>query len=303
MKHGPAGHHKRVPAGHHDNDASARPARAREAAAELYAGDPAVFIRRRGELAAQARASGDAAAAKEITGLRKPTRSAWVVNLLVRADPDVPSRLAALGTALREAGSSLDGRTLRELSRQRRELIATLTRQALAGQRDAPVSLQEEVSATLSAAVGDPGVAADLAAGALVRPAERSGFGLPGPGPPAASPPRPGRDRAARPGAAQAEQRDQERRRQAAAAAEQRDQERGRQAATAAEQAVREAEQAAAAARGAEQARADAVERLEHQLEQARDALAAARRASRAAAGALRGARRALDRLRAPDSR
>jgi len=38
----------------------------REAAAELYSGDPAGFIQRRGDLAVQARASGDAAAAKAI---------------------------------------------------------------------------------------------------------------------------------------------------------------------------------------------------------------------------------------------
>ena len=60
----------------------------REAAAELYASDPAGFIQRRGDLVAQARASGEGAAAKAITGLRKPTRLAWVVNRL--GDPDVP---------------------------------------------------------------------------------------------------------------------------------------------------------------------------------------------------------------------
>ena len=152
----------------------------REAAAELYAGDPAGFIQRRGDLAAQARASGEGAAAKAITGLRKPTRSAWVVNRLVHSDPDVPSRLTALGDDLRDAGRSLDGRRLRELSQARRDLIAALTRRALAGagQRDAPAALQEEVAGTLSAAVADPRVAAELAAGTLVRSVERSGFGF-----------------------------------------------------------------------------------------------------------------------------
>ena len=153
---------------------------AREAAAELYAGDPAEFIQRRGALAARARASGDAVAARAIAGLRKPTRSAWVVNRLVRDDPGAAAQLAELGAGLQEAGRALDGRKLRELSRQRRELIATLTRRALAsaGLRDAPVALQEEVAATLSAAVTDPAVAAELAAGALVRPVERAGFGF-----------------------------------------------------------------------------------------------------------------------------
>ena len=155
---------------------------AREAAAELYAGDPAEFVRRRGELAALARASGDATAARAIAGLRKPTRAAWAVNRLVRDDPGAAARLAELSAGLQEAGRALDGGKLRELSRQRRELIAALTRQALAGLPDAPGALQEEVAATLSAAITDPEVAAELAAGALVRPVERAGFGF---GPPA----------------------------------------------------------------------------------------------------------------------
>src|SRR5450755_1161406 len=151
----------------------------REAAAELYSGDPAGFIQRRGDLAAQARASGDAAAAKAIRGLRKPTRSAWAVNRLMREDPDVPARLSALGAGLRAAEGALDGRKLRQLSQDRRELIAALTRQALAaaGARDAPAAFQE-VAATLSAAVADPQVAAELREGSLVRPVQRSGFGF-----------------------------------------------------------------------------------------------------------------------------
>ena len=152
----------------------------REAAAELYSGDPAGFIQRRGDLAAQARASGDAAAAKTIGGLRKPTRSAWAVNRLMREDPDAQARLSALGAGLRAAESALDGHKLRQLSQDRRELIAALTRQALAaaGARDAPAAFQEEVAATLSAAVADPQVAAELREGSLVRPVQRSGFGF-----------------------------------------------------------------------------------------------------------------------------
>ena len=152
----------------------------RDAARELYTSDPADFTGRRAALAAGARSSGDAPSARAIAALRKPTRSAWVVNRLVRADPDVPSRLAALGSDLRAAEEALDGRRIRELSQQRRELIRELTRQALAeaGQRSAPASLQEEVSATLDAALADPQVARDLAEGRLLRAVERAGFGF-----------------------------------------------------------------------------------------------------------------------------
>ena len=298
----------------------ARTGLVREAAVELYAGDPAGFIQRRGDLAAQARASGEGAAAKAITGLRKPTRSAWVVNRLVHSDPDVPSRLTALGDDLRDAGRSLDGRRLRELSQARRDLIAALTRQALAGAGplDAP-------------AVADPKVAAELAAGTLVRPVERSGFGF-GPAqdagqdagenagrdagesgdapryvaPPArkrAGPERAGDQRAKRAGPDRAKREQAERERaereaeRARAEREQAERER-REAITAAEQAVQQAVQAADAAQAAERARAEAVGELEQQLEDAQDLLAGAKRRSRAAAAALRDARRALDRLR-----
>jgi hypothetical protein len=295
----------------------------REAAAELYSGDPAGFIQRRGDLAARARASGDAAAAKAIRGLRKPTRSAWAVNRLMREDPGVPARLSALGAGLRAAEGALDGRKLRQLSQDRRELIAALTREALAaaGARDAPAAFQEEVAATLSAAVADPQVAAELREGSLVRPVQRSGFGF---GVPAGDEPpdtagngdappgavRPKRSAAGRrppgPGAAKQERAERqraereraERAERERAERERAEQERRRQAIAAAEKAVRAADQGVSAARAAEEERADAVLRMERQLQDAQDRLAEAKRRSRAAAAGLRDARRALDRLR-----
>ena len=92
----------------------------REAGGELYSGDPEEFIERRGVLAARARVAGDAVAAKRIAGLRKPTRSAWVLNQLVRSEPGVPGQLAELGEELRAAQRSLDGAAIRELSVRRR---------------------------------------------------------------------------------------------------------------------------------------------------------------------------------------
>ena len=295
----------------------------REAAAELYSGDPAGFIQRRGDLAAQARASGDAAAAKAITGLRKPTRSAWAVNRLMREDPDVPTRLSALGAGLRAAEGALDGRKLRQLSQDRRELIAALTRQALAaaGARDAPAAFQEEVAATLSAAVADPQVAAELREGSLVRPVQRSGFGFavpagdepPDPAGNGDTPPsavRPKRSAAGRrrpgPGAGKqerakrqrAERERAERAERERAEQERAEQERQRHAIAAAEKAVRAADQGVSAARAAEEERADAVLRMERQLADAQDRLAEAKQRSRAAVAGLRDARRALDRLR-----
>ncbi|MGO9081974.1 MAG: hypothetical protein ACLQDY_23555 [Streptosporangiaceae bacterium] len=150
-----------------------------EAAAELYAAEPGEFIARRNALAARARQAGAAAAAKHITALRKPTRSAWVLNQLVRADPQAPARLADLGGRLHAAQQSLDGDALRELSVQRRRLVGALARQAFAaaGLTTPPAALRDEVTATLSAALADRQVADRLRAGALDRPARWEGFG------------------------------------------------------------------------------------------------------------------------------
>ena len=95
----------------------------REATAELYGSDPEEFTERRTALASQARAAGDRAAAKEIAGLRKPTRSAWMINQLVRADPGVAGQLTGLGDELRAAAAALDGAKIRELSQERRKLV------------------------------------------------------------------------------------------------------------------------------------------------------------------------------------
>ena len=150
-----------------------------EAVAELYSSDPDEFIRRRGILAAHARKAGVPTAAKQISGLRKPTRSAWTVNKLVRAVPGVTAQLAELGEQLRAAQTSLDGAAIRDLSLQRRQLIDALTRQAfkVSGQHSPPAALREEVAATLGAALADPRVAERLQAGALERAARSDGFG------------------------------------------------------------------------------------------------------------------------------
>jgi hypothetical protein len=300
-----------------------------EAAAELYAGDPAAFTERRGALAAEARAAGQAAAAKQITALRKPTYSAWLVNQLVRADPEVADQLSQLGQELRSAGAALDGARLRELSQQRRRLVDGLVRQALRlpGAGPPTAAVREELTATFGAALADPQVAGQLAAGTLVRAVHRADFTPAGPGltlvpplpgrPPATSrsrtpAPATGRPRTRSSGDGQAAagaaaERDKQR---AAAAAErerqraererqrqQAEQERQRAIAEA-EQAVAEAAQAETAAAAAERDQRAVVRHLEDQLSEARQQLTEARHKARQAADAERAARRALGRLR-----
>jgi len=300
-----------------------------EAAAELYAGDPAAFTGRRGALAAEARAAGQAAAAKQITALRKPTYSAWLVNQLVRADPEVADQLSQLGQELRSAGAALDGARLRELSQQRRRLVDGLVRQALQlpGAGPPTAAVREELTATFGAALADPQVAGQLAAGTLVRAVHRSDFTPAGPGltlvpplpagrpsPSASRTPAPPTERtrtrtrgAGQAAAGAAAERDRqraaataERERQRAERDRQRQQaEQERQRAIAqAEQAVAEAAQAETAAAAAERDQRAVVRHLEDQLSDARQQLTEARRRAREAADAERMARRALGRLR-----
>ena len=150
------------------------------ATAELYEAAPEVFTERRGQLAAEARDAGDRAAAKAITALRRPTRAAWVVNLLARADPGAPPKLAELASALQAAQEARHGPRLRELSAARGALVDALTEQALATAdvADPPPSLRLEVSQTLTAALADPGVAAAFTTGTLTRAVQWSGFGV-----------------------------------------------------------------------------------------------------------------------------
>jgi hypothetical protein len=284
-----------------------------EAAAELYWADPADFVERRGVLVAQARAAGQASAAKSIAALRKPTRSAWVINRLIRSDPDVTSRLVGLGDELRAAQGSLDGAAIRELSTRRRQLIAELSRQAFTASdlRSPPVAVRDEVNATLGAALADPQLAGQLAAGTLERPAQAEGFGPAGPAgapvltvlpggqrtqAPAKAAPRP-----ARRGTAQERAEAAAQARAEAAAREQAERERRRQAALAeADRTVAEADTAAAAASTAELDLEAAVERLEQELADARQGLTDARLAARRARNRQRQARQARDRLQGP---
>jgi hypothetical protein len=154
--------------------------RVTEAVSELYAADPADFMQRRKVLADAARADGDKNAATLITALRKPTRAAWILNRLARADPGAPGRLETLTVGLRAATQAKDGRRLRELSTDRGALIDGLTAQALAAAdvADPPAGLREDIAATLTSALADPDIAGQFATGTLTRAARWAGFGI-----------------------------------------------------------------------------------------------------------------------------
>lgn len=154
---------------------------AAEDADALYAVAPDGFVAARTERVRAAKQDGDAARARAIGRLRRPTVSAWVVNRAALTDPELPGRLSELGDRMRRAQSALDTETLRDLTEERRRTVDEVTSAALrdAGQ-DATTSLRDEVRSTFDAAVADPDVAGRL--GRLLRAESFSGFGVaPGP--------------------------------------------------------------------------------------------------------------------------
>jgi hypothetical protein len=151
----------------------------RQASDELYSLDPDEFIERRRSLADEARRAAQPVAAKQIAALRKPTRSAWTLNALARAEPALVDDVIALGDQLRDAERRLDGQQLRELSKQRRQLINTASRKAFAASKQSSPSaaLREEVINTLSAVFADPELAELFRSGTMLRAAQWDGFG------------------------------------------------------------------------------------------------------------------------------
>jgi hypothetical protein len=147
---------------------------------ELYVLPPTDFVAARNDLVRKARSAGSREIAERLQQLRRPTRSAWLVNLLA-SDSAAMQRLSALGRQLRDAQTGLAAAELRSLAEQRRRLIADLMERAQGYADDAGVRLTptvlSEVQATLQAALVDLAGAMMIRNGRLVRPLSHSGFG------------------------------------------------------------------------------------------------------------------------------
>jgi hypothetical protein len=146
----------------------------------LYALQPGDFVAARDEEAKRARADGDRDLADQVRRLRRPAVSAWAVNLLVRERTDLVLQVLELGEQMREAQSLLKGDALRDLTRQRRQLVAAVTTEAQAlasgaGHRLADAAVRQ-VEETLHAAMADPAAAAAVRSGVLAQPLSATGL-------------------------------------------------------------------------------------------------------------------------------
>jgi hypothetical protein len=126
--------------------------------ARLYALPAQEFIQARD---AAARAATDSNLADALRSLRKPSKAAWLANLLAREDPAGATALVELGAQLRKAQQDLDGARMRTLSKQRRELIQELRRKVDAlGNETISDSIGRQLEDIFQAALADPGAGA-----------------------------------------------------------------------------------------------------------------------------------------------
>ena len=146
----------------------------------LYEEPPDGFVASRSAAVEAARKAGDRDTAKRLAALKKPTVAAWVVNLLALRRPELIDQLVELAEGLREAQRGLDGNQLRELTAQRRQVVSALVGAArqLALQAEPGAKLPlGEVESTLTAALAEPSIAAQVRTGRLIRAASYAGFG------------------------------------------------------------------------------------------------------------------------------
>jgi hypothetical protein len=148
---------------------------------ELYAVPPDEFVSARDAAVAAARERGDRELAKAIGRLRRPTKAAWLANLLVRHRAAQLDGLLGLAAGLADAQRTLDGTALRQLSSKRHQLVAAMAREAgrLAQEAGDPAaeSVLRDLQGILDAALARPEIAEQVRSGRLTRTLSYTGFG------------------------------------------------------------------------------------------------------------------------------
>jgi hypothetical protein len=146
---------------------------------ELYALPPAAFIGARDSYVARARSDADAAAARQLAALKRPTVVGFLVNLLALRRPEALDRFLALAERMRSATGAAQ---MRELSAERRReidaLLAVVTELTTEAGATAPTRTQlAEVESTLSAALVDDVAAELVRSGRVLKGLSYGGFG------------------------------------------------------------------------------------------------------------------------------
>jgi hypothetical protein len=151
-----------------------------EITTELYGVALDQFTPSRNAAAKELKTAGDAAGARSVQALKKPTLAAWFVNQLVRNEPEQVGLLLELGREMRAGMSGLSADDLRLLTKRRYQLVSILVNTALAaaGSRRPGGDVAADVQATLEATLADPESADAVEAGCLFEPLHASSFGF-----------------------------------------------------------------------------------------------------------------------------
>jgi chromosome segregation ATPase len=153
----------------------------RTVAAHLYGLRPDEFTAARTAAEKAARADGDRELAAAVKALRRPAVAAWAVNLLVRRRAELVEEVVELGEQLRQAQSLLQGDALRDLARQRRQLVTAVATQARAlaaeeGDQQLSDAALRQVADTLHAAMTDRQASDAVRSGLLAQPLSSTGL-------------------------------------------------------------------------------------------------------------------------------
>jgi uncharacterized protein YhaN len=140
------------------------------AADALYELPPTEFVAARGALAKQLRADGDKAQAAVVAKLRRPTPGAYALNRVARSEPALVDAALAAGAALVEASDAAlggDASELRQATAVDREAVRALAGAAARHIGRRASDIEQQVTATVRAAVANDDLAAVVRAGRL----------------------------------------------------------------------------------------------------------------------------------------
>lgn len=148
----------------------------------LFAVPAEEFVAARDALVKELKAAGDKDTAADVKALRRPTVAAWAVNQVARTSKKDVAELLRVGDRLRDAHEALlageGDAAVREVTAERRRLVAQLTKQAAALLGAGGQAQVEAITHTFDAAVADPDAGLAVRSGRLSKELEApSGFG------------------------------------------------------------------------------------------------------------------------------
>jgi hypothetical protein len=148
---------------------------------DLYALDPSEFVAARNELVRRLKADDRRDDAATVARLRRPTPSAWALNVVARQEPELVQRALAVGSELRaatEAAVGGDAEAFRKTIADDQTASGAVVDAAQRVLGDRGPALATKISGTLRAAILDDDVADELRRGVLDTEHEGSGFGF-----------------------------------------------------------------------------------------------------------------------------